>query len=356
MTAAPVSPAQHLPGASNKAALDACLADLDQAQPGALALVLEVVGHAYAGAGTLVHFSAAGRRCGWVSPGCLEGDVLAAADAAYAEGRVRLLDLDNRDLFDVFSGAGAGCRGRQRVLVLPLSMLAGLRPILASYRQHDQPLRLRFAASGQLRVQTAELQAAWSLPVEAQVPPADVAGGAWALQWAPLPKVLICGAGPESDILLPLLDQLGWRVDLVEPRADWANCMARVERLLPATPAEGGGYDAVLVMAHHFGRDREVLATLAGWPRLPDYIGLLGPERRREDLLATLPGDVRERLHGRLESPAGLPLGGRGAAAIALSLAARLQKCVQRPDLAQEQGGPPVPESAVLLENRDPPC
>lgn len=343
-------------GASNKAALDACLEDLGQAQPGALALVLEVAGHAYAGAGTLVHFTAAGRRCGWVSPGCLEGDVLAAADAARAEGRVRLLDLDNRGLFDVFSGSGAGCRGRQRVLVLPLSMLAGLRPILASYREHDHALRLHYAASGQLHAQTAGLKAEWSLPVEAEATLADVAGGAWALQWAPLPKVLICGAGPESDILLPLLDQLGWRVDLVEPRPDWATCMALVERLLPATPVEGGGYDAVLVMAHHFGHDREVLATLAGWPQLPRYIGLLGPERRREDLLATLPGGVRARLHGRLESPAGLPLGGRGAAAIALSLAARLQKYVQRPDQEQGQRCAPVPRLAVLLEDRDPPC
>jgi len=321
-------PARHAPGAPSKAALDACLQDLGQPQPGALALVLEVAGHAYAKAGTLVHFTAAGRRCGWVSPGCLEGDVLAAADAARADGRVRLLDLDNRDLSDVFSGSGAGCRGRQRVVVVPLAALPGLRPILASYREHGEALRLSYATPGRLCVRTGALQAEWSLPVDAATAAAETDGAAWALQLAPLPRALICGAGPESEILLPLLDQLGWRVDLLEPRPAWAACTAQVECLLPVTPTEGGRYDAVLVMAHHFGADREALAELATWPRLPPYIGLLGPQARRDDLLATLPAQVRTRLRDRVESPAGLTLGGRGAAAIALSLAARLQMLV----------------------------
>lgn len=351
-----VLPARHTPGAPSKAALDACLEDLGQPRPGALALVLEVAGHTYAKAGTLVHFSAAGRRCGWVGPGCREGDVLAAAAAARADGRVRLLDLDNRDLSDVFSGSGAGCRGRQRVLVLPLAALSGLRPILASYREQDNALRLSYATPGRLCVQTGALRAEWSLPVDAATAAAEPEGAVWALQWAPLPRALICGAGPESEILLPLLDQLGWRVDLFEPRPDWAAATAQVERLLAAIPTAGGRYDAVLVMAHHFGYDREVLATLAGWPQLPGYIGLLGPESRREDLLATLPGRVRERLGGRLESPAGLPLGGSGAAAIALSLAARLHTHAQRLDPEQGPQCGRVPESDAAQTREAPPC
>ena len=351
-----VLPARHAPGAPNKAALDACLEDIGQPNPGALALVLEVAGHAYAKAGTLVHFTAAGRRRGWVSPGCLEGEVLAAANAARADGRVHLLDLDNRDLSDVFSGSGAGCRGRQRVAVVPLAALPGLHPILASYREHGEALRLSYATQGRLCVQTGALQAEWSLPVDAATAAVATDGVVWALQLAPLPRVLICGAGPESEILLPLLDQLGWRVDLLEPRPDWAACAAQVERLLPVTPTGGDRYDAVLVMAHHFGHDREVLATLAGWPQLPGYIGLLGPESRRDDLLATLPGSVRERLVGRLESPAGLLSSGRGAAAIALSLAARLQTQAQRLDQEQGQRCGRVPESCAIRTHEAPSC
>lgn len=347
---------QYVSGAPSKAALDACIEDLGQPQPGVLALVLGVAGHAYAKAGTLVHFSVAGRRCGWVSAGCLERDVRVAADATRLDGRVRLLDLDNRDLSDVFSGSGAGCRGRQQVLVLPLPALPALRPILSDYRELGHALRFSYAVSGRLCARAGTLRAEWSLPVDEATAAAEPGDAAWDLQVAPLPRALICGAGPESERLLPLLDQLGWRVDLVEPRPDWAACGTLVERLLPATPTEGGCYDAVLVMAHHFGYDREALATLAGWPQLPGYIGLLGPERRREDVLATLPGSVRERLGGRLESPAGLPLGGNGAAAIALSLAARLQTHAQGLDLEQDCRRGPVPESVVIDTDRDLPC
>ncbi len=349
-------PLRLAPGAPSKAALAACLEDLDRPQPGVLVLVLDVAGHAYAKAGTLVHFSAMGRRCGWVSPGCLEADVLAAADAARADGRVRLLDLDNRDLSDVFSGAGAGCRGRQRVLVLPLAALPGLHPILVSYLEHGDALRLSYATPGRLCLRTGALQAEWSLPVDAVTAAAGTDGAVWALQLAPLPTVLICGAGPESEILLPLLDQLGWRVDLLESRPDWAACTPLVDCLLPVAPIDGGRYDAVLVMAHHFGHDREALATLASWPQLPAYIGLLGPASRRDDLLATLPGTVRERLVGRLESPAGLCVGGRGAAAIALSLAARLQTQAQRLDEKQGQRDGRVPESCAIQTPEAPPC
>jgi len=347
-------PLRHAAGAPNKAALDACLVDLGAAQPGALAWVLDVSGHAYAKAGTLVHFSAAGQRCGWLSAGCLEGELLAAAQAAGSDHRVRLLDLDNRDLSDVFSGAGAGCRGRQRVLVLPLAALPGLRPLLAQYRQHGPALRLHFAASGQLRLQCGAAQAAWSLPMEAAVA-APTEAAQWALQLAPLPRVLICGAGPESELLLPLLDQLGWRVDLCEPRPLWAHCAALAERRLAALPVADDGYQAVLVMAHHFGHDREALAALADWPQLPGYVGLLGARTRRADLLATLPERVGERLAGRLESPAGLALGGDGAAAIALSLAARLHTLAQPLD-PQQGGGASVSESAADRTHEAPPC
>ncbi|MBK7144277.1 MAG: XdhC family protein [Xanthomonadales bacterium] len=98
--------------------------------------------------------------------------------------------------------------------------------------------------------------------------------------------------------------------------ACWRNCQGVDD----ATP-----YRAALVMAHHFERDRAALAHLAARSALPPYIGLLGARTRADDLFATLPVAVRERLAPVLETPAGMPLGGHGAAAIALSLAARLQ-------------------------------
>jgi len=77
------------------------------------------------------------------------------------------------------------------------------------------------------------------------------------------------------------------------------------------------------VMHHHFELDREALAALSA--RAPGYLGLLGPSRRRDDLFRVLPAHAREALRACLRSPVGLPLGGQGAEAIALSIAAQLQ-------------------------------
>lgn len=313
-------------GAPNRDALDACIADLASAAPGALAIVLAIDGRAWAKPGTLVHLGRDGRRSGWISAGCLESELQNALQATIASTKACLIEIDNRDLSDVFGGNGAGCRGRQILWLLPLATLPGLHAVLHAYRHGDAALTLHCAASGELRLGCGERVVQAPLPIEAR--PDDVADDAgWQISWQPLPRVLVLGASPESAVLLPLLTQLGWRIDLHEPRPAWATTHTLAERVLPELPAadDATPYRAALVMAHHFERDRAALAHLAARSALPGYIGLLGARTRADDLFATLPAEVRSRLAAVLETPAGLPLPGHGAAAIALSLAARLQ-------------------------------
>ncbi len=77
----------------------------------------------------------------------------------------------------------------------------------------------------------------------------------------------------------------------------------------------------VLVMTHHYLHDRAILAGVLA-SKAP-YVGLLGPKRRAEDLLADLAAQgVRfdDDDLARLHAPAGLDLGGDGPEAIALSV------------------------------------
>lgn len=311
---------------AGKAALDAAVAALAQGDGGVLGLVLALEGHGYAMAGTLLHVAADGRRTGWFSPGCSEAQIEAAAAGCRASGRGVLLQLDNRDVSDVFGG-GAGCRGRQTAVLLPLQGLPGIDSLLAGYRSGAAPLELSVSAAGHLCIACGAMRAAWRLVLDQPGSAFAADAAAWRLRLAPLPRVLVCGAGPESPLLLRLLDELGWRIDLFESRPAWQALATPVEARLSALPRGEAGscYRAALVMAHHFDYDREALLALAGWPRLP-WVGLLGPRQRRQDLMATLPPAARVALDGRLESPAGIELGGRGPAAIALSLAARLQQ------------------------------
>lgn len=81
--------------------------------------------------------------------------------------------------------------------------------------------------------------------------------------------------------------------------------------------------DAVLVMHHNCELDHEVLTALATLP--VQFIGLLGPSRRREDLFKLMSPLQRASLLPCVRSPGGIELTDRGPEAIALSIAAQLQ-------------------------------
>ncbi len=76
-------------------------------------------------------------------------------------------------------------------------------------------------------------------------------------------------------------------------------------------------------MSHHLASDRSYLRQLAETE--VRYIGLLGPRARRDRLLEEL-GNLGSKLEHRLHGPAGLNLGGRGPAPIALSIIAEMQQ------------------------------
>ena len=81
-------------------------------------------------------------------------------------------------------------------------------------------------------------------------------------------------------------------------------------------------------MSHHLVSDRQYLAQLAATGMR--YIGLLGPVDRRRRLLEEL-GDVGVKLGSRVHGPAGIDIGGRGPAAIALSIIAEMHQALMRP-------------------------
>ena len=83
----------------------------------------------------------------------------------------------------------------------------------------------------------------------------------------------------------------------------------------------------MIVMTHNFELDVRILQGLASF-QFVRYIGLLGPEHRREGVLAELdsqtPG-LSSMIRPRLSSPVGLPLGGRKPSEIALSIVSEIQ-------------------------------
>lgn len=295
----------------------------EDAEGAALAVVVDTEGSTYAHTGALALFGSAQGQVGWLSGGCLEPDIERRAHDAARDGMLDWMDIDTRDDEDLLAGSAVGCRGRLHLALWPLARMHGLLELIQAWQQQRRALQLVFAADGGIQASVGEQQASWNLPVSGE--PASREG--YRLSIAPPPRVLVFGGGPESPLLLPLLRQLGWQVVLVERRPRWRAQAQFADQAWELTPTQAAARlepdDAVVVMHHHFELDREALAALA--ERAPDYLGLLGPSRRRDDLFRVLPAQARDALRACLRSPVGLPLGGQGAEAIALSIAAQLQ-------------------------------
>ena len=119
----------------------------------------------------------------------------------------------------------------------------------------------------------------------------------------PAPRVLVVGDSPVAEALAELGRPLGFDVDLVAGEQ--------------AQPTAG---DAALVVASH-GRGEEPALTTALQLGVP-YVGLIASRIRGAGVLASL--DVTDEQRSRVHSPAGLNIGARTAAEIALSVLTEL--------------------------------
>ena len=304
--------------------LDASAHASDAADGRVLAVVMATEGSTYVRAGALAVFGPGDAQLGWLSGGCLEPEIARRARHVAEAGALDAMEIDTRDDEDLFAGSAIGCRGRLRLALLPLDSMPGWAPVVRAWWNGQGALTLQVTAEGHVHASAGDTSHQWSLQRLA-TEGGDAAG---TVRIAPPPRVAIFGAGPETQWLIGALRPLGWHVTVVERRARWIPDTDIADAWLMQSPADAlqsteSAPDAALVMHHHFEHDREALEALAHTD-IP-FIGLLGPVRRREDLLRVLPASLHATLLSRLRSPIGLKLGGHGPEAIALSIAAQLQ-------------------------------
>ncbi|MEJ2603319.1 MAG: XdhC family protein [Gammaproteobacteria bacterium] len=329
-----------------------------EARPLVLASVYETQGSTYSKAGSQMLITADGDFQGLLSGGCLEGDLAERAARVAGTGVPETVTYDLGGPDDELFGLGVGCDGTMRIFLQPLprpdyqpfaavaERLAGDEPgMLATVIRSDSPSVSpgEFALLGERGVERATLSGQVLSEVQAagmrRLP--ERASGAEALSAdgddvtvlfaavMPPPRLLILGAGPDALPLVDIAARLGWRVGVRDHRpvyiettdfgpAEQASC-GPAEEL--ADDVDLDRYSAAMVMSHHLATDRAYLRALAA-TNIP-YVGLLGPPRRREQLLADL-GEAAGRLAPRLHGPAGLDIGARGAEGIALSIVSEI--------------------------------
>jgi xanthine/CO dehydrogenase XdhC/CoxF family maturation factor len=295
----------------------------EAAAPAALATLVQVEGSSYRRPGARLLLTADGTRTGSISGGCLEEDLAGHARAVLASGKAALVTYDTTAENDLVWGVGLGCHGVVRVLVEKISPAPRWAAACAENFRQRVPTSLaviwQAADSSLLGTRLAS-----ELP---SVPTEDMAIFRETVQ--PPPSLLICGAGDDVQPLVRFAKELGWRVTVADPRADFATSkrfpeadeivVVRPEDLASRSPV--GAHTLAVVMTHHYRHDLPFLRALL--PQSLAYIGLLGPKKRAEKILDDLVATPIQR--ARLHAPVGLDLGGDTPEAVALAILAEMQ-------------------------------
>ncbi|UPK46993.1 XdhC family protein [Paenibacillus pabuli] len=153
-------------------------------------------------------------------------------------------------------------------------------------------------------------------------------------KYVPKPRLIIVGAGNDVIPVARLGQSAGFRVVV----ADWRETLCTTERfpgvelvrgfpheIMPVLDIQSGDY--IILMSHHFPREREFLELLED--RNYAYLGIMGSRTRTARLLNDLP--PLKHLH----SPVGLTIGADGPEEIAISIAAELIACKRAASAAE---------------------
>lgn len=326
-----------------------------------LASVYDTAGSTYSKTGAQMLINADGDFQGMLSGGCLEGDLAERAGRVLNTGQPQLVTYDLGQNDEDLWGLGVGCDGLMRIFLQPLHAESAYQPFtamtvalsgdnpqvaatvlesetaaaipgqslvlidgVAAYKSTGQSITAALKAAAKLALSKAQ-----SFATEVATDDGKVKVLITLLQ--PPPRVLVLGAGLDAQPVVRMISELGWRISVQDHRptyiqrgnftvADQVLCVP-AEQL--AQSVEINRFDAVIVMSHHLATDRQYLKQLA--PSEIPYIGLLGPRDRHDRLLADLGADAGM-LRGRIRGPAGLDIGGRGPASIALSIVAEMHQ------------------------------
>ena len=257
-------------------------------QPLALATLVQVEGSSYRRPGARMLICPDGTSAGSLSGGCLEEEVAARAAEVLRTGAPALMEFDTRRRF--------GCKGRIQIFVEAVadSFLADLR----NHLERREPCRaLTLFSSEELERGSRVLRAE-----------EEAAAGAFVQMIEPPIRLIIFGDGPESAPLRSLAGNLGWEITETNMAAE--------------LPMEADARTAAIVKSHNYGRDCAALRHLLQLP-LP-YVGLVGPRRRRDELLGDLL-DSGVEIVAELFAPAGFDLGAETPEEIALAIVAEIQ-------------------------------
>jgi xanthine/CO dehydrogenase XdhC/CoxF family maturation factor len=325
-----------------------------------LATVVRVEGSSYRKPGARMLMTGGGRRAGTISGGCLEAEVQKKAwwlteKGATVQRYSSFFDDDSPMPY------GLGCGGTVHLLLERGEAVDSTLNALAYGSEHradiaivsvidtvegedtvgDEPAGTRLILADDGYIFPGGDGGVWVGLAEKAIRErrsfwTDNGSTAFVEYVAPPQALYIFGAGDDALPLADFADRLGWMVTVIDGRSH----LARAERFPNAqnvrvsrtfADIEPQQRDAAVILTHSYEQDSAALRALL--PRELTYVGLLGPRRRTERLLAEVAPeiglDVNECL-SQLHSPVGLDIGAKDPVSIALSIIAEIHAVMER--------------------------
>jgi xanthine/CO dehydrogenase XdhC/CoxF family maturation factor len=276
----------------------------------ALATLVHAKGSSYRRPGARLLICGNGRTVGSLSGGCIEDEIATHSRLVLETGEPRTIDFDTRRRF--------GCHGHIDIFIEKISprFFADLAKEMDARRScliitTANGSQIRSCAAGEpvSFSKTCAVGEAVSFPKTSDWEASSFPYSPFVQVVHPPLRLLICGEGPDSLPLKQLCNVLGWEAVAVED--------------VQTMGVQADSWTAAIVKSHNFGRDFAILSKLL--PLDLRYVGLIGPKKRRDELLNHLL-EIDVPMNAGFFAPAGLDLNAETPEEIALSIVAEIQR------------------------------
>jgi xanthine dehydrogenase accessory factor len=324
---------------------------------GVIGTIISTEGSTYQKTGTKCFISEDRKLTGILSGGCVESDIMEHAFKVLESEKPTVLHYNFYGDEDIVWGLGVGCNGKIHILLEPY--LPAKQPEKAALIEQyfSDSLKKPLHAVTVVESKDQSLQGKiWVIDPanpnnDSTISIQDIAvdykarkqnlknelvhlGGEQDLyvyyeSASPPPHLTVFGAGPDAIPLVKMAKNLKWLVTVLDYRPSYCNkdhfpdaddlCLYP-SGSVPKVSLHRNSY--VVIMTHNFLHDKEILEEILNSDAA--YIGLLGPRKRTDQLIAasnTLKNNKKVHL---LHSPIGLDIGAKTPEEIALSILAEI--------------------------------
>ncbi|RFB13383.1 XdhC/CoxI family protein [Bacillus sp. HNG] len=314
---------------------------IESTQPSVIATIIHVEGSAYLKEGTSMLFFEDGKKCGLISPGCIEEDLSYRVKEVFQDGKSQTIVYDSTVEDDVIWGQEIGCGGVIYILLEMVneSLKENLKRVRDQLKSGIRVLHvIKFSSNFTVefsgcRTENGELigdKRVGTLVNSKWPTKSGFSNLVYYHTYTPRKRLIIFGVGPDVKPLVELAAQTGFSVIV----CDWRESLCNRDYFLKADDFIIGfpneifqkltftHEDFVVIMTHNLKRDKEIVSFLLKKPLR--YVGILGSKHRINLLFG------QSSKPSWVSAPVGLSIGAEGATEIAISILAEMILVMRR--------------------------